>query len=134
MPSHVFFDSTVAPTIGLIPRSSMYGVCLYHWNDMEAIGVVGNASIMPVVSPVSTSVMAMARGWKPLALYHCVIESSPADVYSFARFRSATACTGCFEKTCSQPPWPQCTRTKPFAATRCFSSGVSVSTTSLSSS
>ena len=41
---------------------------------------------MPVVSPVRMSVIAIARGWKPLALYHCVIRSSPADVYSFARF------------------------------------------------
>ena len=40
----------------------MYGVCRYHWNSIAASGVVGSPSIMPVVSPVMMSVIAIARG------------------------------------------------------------------------
>src|SRR5712692_1622436 len=89
---------------------------------------------IPVVRPVSTSVMAIARGWKPFALYHCVMRSSPAVVHSLRPLRSATVRTGRFENTCSQPPCPQLSSTNPFASTRCLRTGVSFSTTAFSSS
>src|SRR6266851_10021826 len=89
---------------------------------------------MPVVRPVSTSAMGIARGWKPFVLYHCVMRSSPAVVHSLRPLRSATVRTGRFENTCSQPPCPQLSSTNPFASARCLRTGVSFSTTAFSSS
>ena len=131
---HVFCVTTVAPTTGARPMSSMYGVCRYHWNSIAASGGVGKPSIIPVVSPVMISVIAMARGSNPFALNHCTMRSFPADVYILIFFRSSTVCTGRFVNTCVQPPWPQFSRTNPLASTRFSMTAVSLSVTAFNSS
>ena len=75
------------------------------------------------------SVIAMARGWKPLALNHCTMRSFPADVNSLMRFKSATLSTGRFVNTWVQPPCPQLSSTNPLASTRFLMVGVSFSVT-----
>ena len=55
--------TTVAPTSGAMPRSSMYGVGRYHWKVSAASGGDGMASIMPVCRPVMMSVVASGTGW-----------------------------------------------------------------------
>ena len=48
-----------------------------------------------------------ATGWKPFALYHCTIRSSPWLVKSFAALMSASVVIGFFENSCTQPALPQ---------------------------
>ena len=94
-------------------------------------GGLGAASIMPVVSfsCAGMSPALSATGWKPLALYHCTIRSSPWLVKSFAALMSASVVIGFFEKSCTQPALPQASSLKPLASRRFSSIGVSFSRT-----
>ncbi len=71
---------TVAPTSGPARCRACRASACTTGTPSPRSGGVGSASIMPVVSPVRMSVIAIARGWKPFALYHCVMRSSPAEV------------------------------------------------------
>ena len=82
-----------------------------------------------MLSPISTSVSSRGTGWKPFSLYHCTMPSSPADVYSFACWRSGMLRIGCAEKMCAQPPCPQPSSTRPRSASLSRYSGVSASST-----
>ena len=80
---HAFVVMTPAPTIGAQAESRACTASAGTTGTAaRPAAVVGRPSIMPVVRPVVMSVIAIARGSKPLALNHCTMRSLPADVQS----------------------------------------------------
>src|SRR5262245_59884130 len=79
------------------------------------------------------SVAASGTGLKPFDFHTATIWSSPVHVNIFVCRSPSTVSTGAFVKKYTQPPWPHDSSMKPFASSRCLSTGSSLSSVANSS-